>query len=121
MKTVLYAEDHERVRRASIRYIAARGYEPFAAENGQIAFDAYLREKEKGRQFDLIITDWEMPVLDGCGLVEKLREAGYSGAIAMKTGRDAEKLKEFAKKHNVLGVSNDIGELLDIYEAGERK
>lgn len=48
------------------------GYEPTVAENGYEAFQ-YV---ELGEVFDVIITDMNMPVMDGMELVSKLRQTG---------------------------------------------
>jgi CheY-like chemotaxis protein len=37
------------------------------------------------RPFDLILTDWDMPVLDGAGLVAGLRASGWTGPVISLT------------------------------------
>lgn len=52
------------------------------AENGQVAYDKI----NSGEEFDLILLDWNMPVLDGIGLLEKLKsESKYPCPIVMMT------------------------------------
>ena len=48
------------------------GYEVDAAPDGSTALRLF---KQRPRDYDVLITDHEMPELDGLGLVEKLREA----------------------------------------------
>ncbi|NDV20385.1 response regulator [Pseudodesulfovibrio sp. JC047] len=45
------------------------GFEPFMASNGEEAYDFI----EQGEEFDIIITDMNMPVMDGMELVGKVR------------------------------------------------
>lgn len=45
------------------------GFEPFIAANGQEAFEFI----EQGEDFDIILTDMNMPVMDGMELVGKVR------------------------------------------------
>jgi len=45
------------------------GFEPFMAANGEEAYDFI----ENGEEFDVIITDMNMPVMDGMELVGKIR------------------------------------------------
>ncbi len=45
------------------------GFEPFIATNGEEAYDFI----EEGEEFDVIVTDMNMPVMDGMELVTKVR------------------------------------------------
>ena len=45
------------------------GFEPFMATNGEEAYDFI----EQGEEFEIIITDMNMPVMDGMELVSKIR------------------------------------------------
>ena len=51
------------------------------AENGQIGLD---KVKEQG-EFDVILMDMQMPVLDGYEATRQLRESGYEGVIVAVT------------------------------------
>ncbi len=66
---VLVVDDEENQRRGLSSLISAWGYEVKTAENGQAALDV-LEEWPA----QLIVTDMMMPVLDGPGLLERLRE-----------------------------------------------
>ena len=46
------------------------------ADNGKIALDLVERSFEMGEQFDLVLTDIQMPVMDGLELTRNLRERG---------------------------------------------
>ena len=49
------------------------GFTPFMASNGEEAYD-YI---EGGQEFDVIITDMNMPVMDGMELVVKIRNTPH--------------------------------------------
>ena len=59
------------------------GYEVDAAPDGSTALQLF---KQKPCDYDVLITDHEMPELDGLGLVEKLREARFPGKIIVVSG-----------------------------------
>lgn len=85
---ILIAED-ERITRASLaRQLQAWGHTVEAAEDGARAWEAF----EKG-EFDVVLTDWEMPGLSGLELIERVRAWRGSGGegrfvyVIMLTGR----------------------------------
>jgi sigma-B regulation protein RsbU (phosphoserine phosphatase) len=67
---VLLAEDERIVRRVLQRQIEAWGHEVVGAENGVEAWAMFQKER-----FPLVISDWEMPEMDGLQLVQKIRSA----------------------------------------------
>jgi sigma-B regulation protein RsbU (phosphoserine phosphatase) len=70
---ILIAED-ERITRATLtRQLQNWGHEVAATEDGQQAW-----EKFESGEFDIIITDWEMPKLSGVELVRKIRSVPRS-------------------------------------------
>ena len=75
------------------------GYEPTVAENGQEAY-SYA---EQGDIFDVIITDMNMPVMDGMELVSKLRQTdGFETVpVIMVTTESEYSQQELARKTGV--------------------
>jgi CheY-like chemotaxis protein len=65
---LLVAEDHDDTREALAMLLELEGYEVRTARNGREALDAALEFKPS-----LVITDFDMPELDGAGLVSALR------------------------------------------------
>lgn len=65
---VLIADDAPSARAIVRHYLEGAGYRCIEAENGLRALYA-LRE----RRVDLVVADWEMPVLDGVDMAERLR------------------------------------------------
>ncbi len=69
-KTVLFVEDSPTMRRIILNSLNRIGIgSVIDAENGVDALD-----KINGKQIDLIITDWNMPEMDGEQLVQELRK-----------------------------------------------
>ncbi|WP_027723318.1 HEAT repeat domain-containing protein [Maridesulfovibrio zosterae] len=75
------------------------GYEPTVAENGHEAY-SYA---EQGDIFDVIITDMNMPVMDGMELVSKLRQTdGFETVpVIMVTTESEYSQQELARKTGV--------------------
>jgi two-component system chemotaxis sensor kinase CheA len=67
---ILYAEDSTFFRNKVTRFMEAEGWQVHACEDGQIAWD---RLSDPNLEVDLVITDIEMPNLDGFGLTERIR------------------------------------------------
>ncbi|MDP8984197.1 MAG: diguanylate cyclase [Pseudomonadota bacterium] len=64
--------------------LAARGLDVSRASNGKEAL-ALIAE----RFFPVLLTDWQMPLMDGIELAERVRALGMDGTfIVMLTGRD---------------------------------
>lgn len=66
---VLIAED-ERITRASLtRQLESWGHSVVAAKDGREAWSLFEQE-----QFDIVLTDWEMPELSGVELIQRIRD-----------------------------------------------
>lgn len=70
MKKILLVDDSRTVRAVGKRYADSMGLESFEAENGQKALDV-LREHQ---DIDVVLLDWNMPVMDGITFLKALRE-----------------------------------------------
>jgi sigma-B regulation protein RsbU (phosphoserine phosphatase) len=68
---ILIAEDERITRRSLERQLARWGHHVVATEDGEQAWDEY-----RSRQFDIVVTDWDMPRCDGRELVSRIREDG---------------------------------------------
>ena len=82
---VLLAEDGPDNQRLISFVLKKSGADVTIAENGQIALESALAARDAGEPFDVILMDMQMPVMDGCTAVRKLREAHYGGAIIALT------------------------------------
>ncbi len=69
-KTILFVEDSPTMRRIIANSLRQVGFEEIIeAENGVDAL-----EKLEGKEIDLVVTDWNMPEMNGAELVKTLRE-----------------------------------------------
>lgn len=79
---VLVVDDDSAVRRVCARVLSAEGWNVTVAEHGRAAVD----EVEKGEQFDCVLSDVNMPELDGYGLVSALRKSDEDLPVLLMTG-----------------------------------
>lgn len=70
-RPVVLVVDDSRVMRVALRRLLADGHEVLEAENGEQAWQT-LHERD---DIDLVFSDLSMPVLDGYGLLERVRSA----------------------------------------------
>jgi two-component system chemotaxis response regulator CheY len=81
--SILIVDDNAMMRSVMRVALARAGYDVTLAEDGAKA----LAKLSDGKRFDLIITDLEMPILDGAGLVGALRRASCSSPVLLISGR----------------------------------
>ncbi|MEO6787226.1 MAG: response regulator [Chthoniobacteraceae bacterium] len=78
---ILVVDDDSTIAGLHAAVLELAGYEVVTAENGEDA----LMELAFG-EFDLVLTDCNMPVLDGAGMVLALRSAGSRIPVVMVSG-----------------------------------
>jgi two-component system, OmpR family, response regulator ChvI len=71
--SVLVVDDNKLHLELVVRIVAKAGFRAHAAEDGEQAWEALTKSK-----FDLLITDHEMPKLNGLDLIERLRAVSES-------------------------------------------
>src|SRR5256885_15504834 len=74
---LLCVEDNPSIRRMLKAVFERAGYDVETAPNG---FTALQKVRNDPESFQLIITDLQMPELDGLGFIEQAHAAGYGGA-----------------------------------------
>lgn len=79
---ILIAEDELDMQKILRLYLVKAGYEVAVASNGQEAFDMLCEG-----QYDLLIADWMMPVMDGIELCKEVRAYSMPIKIIMLTAR----------------------------------
>jgi CheY-like chemotaxis protein len=79
---VLVVEDNADVRELNVQALALAGYQVEGAEDGVAGWQLL-----DGGNFDLLITDNEMPKMSGLELIKQVRSAGMTLPIIMATGR----------------------------------
>lgn len=85
MKRILIAEDDLISRRLLQKTLEEWGYTVIPADNGQKAWDIFVKEEIK-----FVIADWMMPGMDGIELCRKIRSLKKSGYVyfIILTGKD---------------------------------
>ena len=73
---VLLAEDGPDNQRLISFHLRRAGAEVDIAENGRVALAMYERAKAEGRPYQLVLTDVQMPEMDGLELTAQLRREG---------------------------------------------
>lgn len=80
-KTILIIDDEYYVRDSIAAYLYDVGYRVLMAENGLAGLETFRREMP-----DVVLTDLRMPVLDGFGVVESVREEAPYTPIVVVSG-----------------------------------
>ena len=117
VQRVLLADDSVSVRRVVGKILERAGYDVTTAVDGQDAFDIVMR----GEQFDAILTDLEMPRMNGYELIEALRRRNENEAtpICVMTTRAGAKHMDLAfalGANEYLSKPVDEGKLLGYLE-----
>ncbi|MCH9009635.1 MAG: response regulator [Chloroflexi bacterium] len=98
--TVLIVDDNATNRRILEQVVTNWGMKPILVEDGLSALRALERAKAEGNEVPLILSDVNMPVMDGFELVRRIREQpGLTGATIMmltssERGGDAARCRE---------------------------
>jgi two-component system chemotaxis response regulator CheY len=82
---ILIADDSKAVHAFIKSLFAGSTHELIHAYDGQQAFDLWQKEPQS---FDIILLDWEMPVLDGFGSLDKLLSSGCRTPIMMVSSKN---------------------------------
>ena len=83
---VLVVDDSLSNRRLLGRLMTNRGHTCEEAENGEVALQMIRESMANGKSFDLVLLDFEMPVLNGPRTAKQLREEGNDVFIVGITG-----------------------------------
>ncbi len=82
---ILLVEDGEDNRRLIAHLLEKAGAILELAENGRIGLEKALEASRSNSPFDVILTDMQMPEMDGYELTQRLRAAGWRGPIIALT------------------------------------
>jgi len=78
--TLLYVEDDDVIRQNAVEYLGGYFKEVYEAKDGQEGLECYEDHKP-----DIIITDIEMPRLNGLAMAKKIRKSDKSTPIIIST------------------------------------
>ena len=85
----LVVDDDALTRRVHRRLLTAWGFDVEVAEDGVDAIGAVLAAEWRYRPFDLVMTDIDMPIVDGWVAASMIRHNGYIGALIVVSGTTA--------------------------------
>ncbi|MBI5926881.1 MAG: response regulator [Aquabacterium sp.] len=100
MHSILAVDDSASMRQMVSFTLKSAGYNVVEAVDGQDAF-----EKAQGRSFDLVLTDQNMPRMDGISLTKKLRETAQfkTTPILMLTTESSDQMKQAGRAAGATG------------------
>ena len=100
MKTILTVDDSPSIRQMLANVLTSNGYHVIEAEDGQQAL-----ELAKHSQADLVLTDQNMPKMDGISLIKALRglPAYQKIPIMMLTTESSQALKQQGREAGATG------------------
>ncbi|HJV45743.1 MAG TPA: response regulator transcription factor [Bacillota bacterium] len=81
---VLLAEDDRRLGKLIVHMLKQEFHTVDWVDNGKDAYEYALCS-----DYDVIVLDWMMPVMEGVQVCQKLRQRGYQSPILMLTAKDA--------------------------------
>ena len=85
MKRILIVDDHKEIRDLLSKFFLSSGYEVESVEDGEMAM-----RKVKKKRYDLIVTDYMMPKMDGIVLLKKLKMDNPQLSILIISGSAVE-------------------------------
>jgi DNA-binding response OmpR family regulator len=91
MARILLVEDDSKLMTAVKDLIVFENHQLETASNGR---DGY--EMMQARSFDLVVLDWDLPLMSGIDILREFRGAGGTTPILMLTGKSAAEEKELA-------------------------
>jgi len=116
--SVLLVEDSDEVRDLILEILAREGYEVKSTDNGLEAWEILNSET-----FDLIISDMDIPGMNGPQLFNKLRSDGVRTPVLLTSGvklaqsglnrSDSSRYRLLCKPFDINEIKKAISELLD--------
>jgi len=103
MARVLIVEDEPTDRVILAKLLERMGHEVYVASDGEEAFKTYLKNS-----IEIIITDLEMPHVDGLEFIESVRALFSRAAIIAVSGKGPELLAEAESKGAVAALSKPV-------------
>ena len=103
MARVLIVDDEPTDRLLLSSLVEASGHEVHVAEDGEQAFKTYLRQN-----IELVITDLNMPRVDGLEFIEALRGLYPEARIIALSGKDQTVLDEAKRMGAFMALSKPI-------------
>ena len=115
---IFVVDDEENIRSILKRSLEKEGFLVSQFENGRTAYESVNYENP-----DLIVLDWDMPVMSGIEFVEKIRQDGNEVPVIFLTINDKEEYRiEGLEKgaDDYIGKPFSIKELITSIRSGRR-
>jgi CheY-like chemotaxis protein len=112
--SMLYVDDDPLTHRMIKLYLNAKNVNIDFAFDGKMAFHHIQHKK-----YDLIISDIQMPEMDGLSLLEKIRETNRSIKVILVSSYEVEEHAKSAMRKGAFGIFRkpfSTAELLDIMD-----
>ncbi len=106
--TILYAEDEKDLREVTHQILKGFTKKQFVAQNGQEGLELF---KEHENEIDLIITDVNMPILNGLDMVKEIKKINLNIPIIVAT---AFSNKEYLLEAIDIGIDKYVLKPIDI-------
>ncbi len=97
---VLVVDDSKTMRLLVIRTMRQAGFQDlefFEAQNGQEGLDMYAKQTP-----DIVLSDWNMPVLNGLEFLKKLKEINDDVTFGFITSEISDEMQKLAAKNGSL-------------------
>ncbi len=92
---VLFIDDEDEIREVLSRLLERLGHTVVAARDGQEGLALFVSALQQGQPFDLVITDWGMPHLNGGQVAKAVKEQSPETVVLLLSGWDSrERLDE---------------------------
>lgn len=112
-KKILIVDDERPIAQALFYKLQSETFNPKVASNGQEALDALNKEK-----FDLILLDLMMPVMDGFGVMSKMKEANITTPVIVLSNlgqeSDIKKAMDMGAKNYFVKADTPIKKVIEI-------
>ena len=109
-KKVLVADDEEGIRQLYSTIVERMGFVVVSARNGEEAYRLYHKEHP-----DLLLTDANMPVVDGLDLIKQIREEGGDLPVILVSGHwDGDEQVQGKLNFSYLPKPVDVDRIIDL-------
>jgi len=99
MAAILLVDDEEAVRGALADTLSFLGHEVATADNGTQGLRLFLKNS-----FELVVTDMQMPGMDGCTLAQRIKKTSPNTPVILITGSEKEMILKKLKGNTVDSV-----------------
>ena len=93
---ILVVDDEEDTRYLLSRMLTAFGFQVMTAENGIQAWNLFLKIV-----YDLVITDFQMPGIDGLRLAENIKRRCPTTPVILISGSDLDQIRDSGGLRNI--------------------